>query len=247
MSISSEEWARRAASFGNAAADYDRGRPAYPPEAVRWAIGDDGDHDDHPRAVLDLAAGTGKLTGVLIALGCEVTAVEPLDDMRAFVPAPARALKGTAERIPLDDASVDAVVVGQAYHWFDTVRATAEIVRVLRPGGRVAALWNLSDSRDALTAAYAKATRGMTIEERGLDTAPPWPSDAGIVEPELAKFPGTEDYDANRLVAYASSLSWVINAEAAERERVLADIRALAPAGNFRLVEQVTVWRGVRA
>ncbi len=245
MTITPEEWARRASSFGAAAEAYAYGRPAYPVDAVKWAIGWD-DAERRPR-VLDLAAGTGKLTGTLLDLGCDVVAVEPLDDMRAYIPSGATALKGTAEQIPLKDGSVNAVVVGQAFHWFDVTPATAEIVRVLRPGGQVAALWNMYDADDPTTLAYAKTVRGMTSTEHGLERQPPWPADAGIVEPELAKFSGSETYNADRLVAYAASHSWVINAEFDERKRVLDAVRSVAPAGQFRIVEQVTVWRGVRA
>src|SRR3954464_7845825 len=129
---------RRALSFGSAAAEYDAARPSYPAEAVQWAVGDAG-------RVLDLGAGTGKLTRVVLDLGLEAVAVEPDDAMRALIPAESYA--GTAEEIPLPDGSVDAIVVGQAFHWFDAARALPEMVRVLRPGGRIGLFWNLYDDR----------------------------------------------------------------------------------------------------
>jgi ubiquinone/menaquinone biosynthesis C-methylase UbiE len=129
-----------ARAFGSQAENYDRARPGWPADAVAGLIERFGAH-----TVLDLAAGTGKLTRLLVAHADEVIAVEPVDGMRAVlervVPG-ARVLTGTAEAIPLDDESVDAVFVAEAFHWFDLERAPAEIARVLRPGGHVAVLWN---------------------------------------------------------------------------------------------------------
>ena len=96
--------------------------------------------------IVDLAAGTGKLTRLLAASGATVIAVEPVAEMRAAIPAPAQVLEGTAERIPLDTASADLVTVAQAFHWFDGDAALAEIHRVLRPGGRARA--GLEPARD---------------------------------------------------------------------------------------------------
>jgi SAM-dependent methyltransferase len=127
-------------AFGSQAENYERGRPGWPAEAIANVIERIG-----ARTVLDLAAGTGKLTRVLVEHAPEVIAVEPVDRMRAVlervVPA-ARILKGTAEAIPLEDASVDAVFVAEAFHWFDLDRAPAEIARVLRPGGWIVVVWN---------------------------------------------------------------------------------------------------------
>ena len=125
-----------AKGFSSAADIYERGRPGYAPEAVSWLCERLGIGPE--RTVLDLAAGTGKLTRDLVPSGARVIAVEPLDEMRAHlervVPA-AESLAGTAEQIPLADGSVDAVVCAQAFHWFDPERALPEIHRVLRPGG----------------------------------------------------------------------------------------------------------------
>ncbi len=127
-----------ARSFGNAAADYERGRPGWPQDAV--------DFFELPRTatVLDLAAGTGKLTRVLVSRFARVIAVEPSDDMRAVleeVVPDAVALPGSAEAIPLADSSVDAAFVADAFHWFGTQEVVAEVARVLRPGGILALLW----------------------------------------------------------------------------------------------------------
>jgi SAM-dependent methyltransferase len=118
--------------------------------------------------VLDLAAGTGKLTATLIGLGAEVTAVEPDPAMlaelrRELGSAPGlRTQSGRAEDIPLPDASVDAVLVGQAMHWFDLDRAIPEIARVLRPGGVLAALWNVDDDRTGWVATLAEISKGKS-------------------------------------------------------------------------------------
>jgi SAM-dependent methyltransferase len=133
-----------ARSFGSAADAYDRGRPSYPREAVSWLVGDE------PVSVLELGAGTGKLTEVLVALGHDVLATDPdermLDVLSARLP-DVRATVGTAEQIPAGPASYDVVVAGQAFHWFDLDRALPEIARVLRPGGRLSLVWNLRDER----------------------------------------------------------------------------------------------------
>jgi ubiquinone/menaquinone biosynthesis C-methylase UbiE len=134
-------------------ARYERGRPGYPQAAVDAIVAELGLGPG--RTVLDLAAGTGKLTRLLIPSGANVIAVEPVREMRekltGFV-----ALAGTAERIPLTDGYVDAVTVAQAFHWFDADRALREIHRVLRPGGGVALIWNARDERQPLQAALSE-------------------------------------------------------------------------------------------
>ena len=123
----------RSLSFGSAAAAYERGRPSYPPEAIDWLL------PAGALKVLDLGAGTGKLTTRLVERGLDVVAVDPIPDMlerlRASLP-DTLALEGTAEEIPLEDNSVDAVLVAQAWHWVDPQRAVPEIARVLRQIGR---------------------------------------------------------------------------------------------------------------
>jgi ubiquinone/menaquinone biosynthesis C-methylase UbiE len=137
-----------AAAFGAAAADYERARPSYPPESIdvlRRELG------VGPGArVCDLAAGTGKLTRLLVATGADVVAVEPVPGMReqlSEVLPDIDVLDGTAEAIPLEDGSRDAVTVAQAFHWFKFDEAIAEIGRVLRPGGGLAILFNQRDER----------------------------------------------------------------------------------------------------
>lgn len=134
----------RSLSFGSEAAAYERGRPSYPPEAIDWLL-PEGAHD-----VLDLGAGTGKLTTRLVERGLDVIAVDPIPEMLELLSTSlpdTPALLGTAEEIPLADNSVDAVLVAQAWHWFDPERAVKEVSRVLRPGGRLGLVWNTRDER----------------------------------------------------------------------------------------------------
>jgi ubiquinone/menaquinone biosynthesis C-methylase UbiE len=129
----------RARSFGQVADLYQRARPGYPPEAIAWLLGPE------PLDVLDLGAGTGKLTAALLAAGHRVTALEPLPEMRAILAATlhaATAIDGRAEQLPLADDSVDAVVAGSAFHWFEREPTLDEIARVLRPSGVFGLLGN---------------------------------------------------------------------------------------------------------
>lgn len=131
-----------ALSFGPVAEAYDRARPTYPEEAVWWLTG------SGTSSVVELGAGTGKLTARLVAAGHDVLAVDPSTEMlaRLHENAPgARVAVATAEAIPAPDRSVDVVVCGQSFHWFDHDRALPEIARVLRPGGRIALVWNIRD------------------------------------------------------------------------------------------------------
>jgi len=134
-------WAR---SFGGVAHAYERGRPGYPEQAAAWLVG------PAPATVLELGAGTGKLTAMLTALGHDVLATDPepalLERLRANVPE-ARVQEAPAEEIPLGDGSVDVVVAAQSFHWFDLDRALSEIARVLRPGGHLGLVWNERDER----------------------------------------------------------------------------------------------------
>src|SRR5215813_6849285 len=139
-----------ALSFGTMAREYSQHRPTYPLEAVRWALTGQQTADLQGLRVLDMAAGTGKLTEALVALQADALAVEPdpamLAQLHARLPQ-VRAAQGRAEQIPAPDQAFDAVVVGDAFHWFDQTVALGEIARVLRPGGVVAALWNFDDVR----------------------------------------------------------------------------------------------------
>jgi len=140
-----DDHSAHANSFGPAADIYERGRPGYPDAAVTWLL-----PAGRPR-VVDLGAGTGKLTRQIRDRGLEVTAVDPSEQMLAqlalAVPG-VPALIGSAERIPLPAGSADAVLVAQAWHWIDPARAVPEIARILRPGGRLGLVWNLRDESE---------------------------------------------------------------------------------------------------
>lgn len=155
-----------ARSFGSVADSYDRGRPSYPADAVKWLVG------DSPARVLELGAGTGKLTEILVSLGHDVFATDPDDAMLDILSEKlpdVRATSGTAEQIPAGDSLYDVVVVGQAFHWFDHAKALAEIGRVLRTDGRLAVIQNERDERIPWV---RKLGRLIGSQEDGFDPSP---------------------------------------------------------------------------
>jgi SAM-dependent methyltransferase len=147
-----------APSFARVAEAYERARPEYAPEAVAYLV------ERLGSVVLDLGAGTGKLARQLAACGLDVVAVEPLAEMRALIPAGIETLAGTAEAIPLPEASVDAVTVAQAFHWFDEQKALAEIERVLRPGGLLAVVSNRREPPGAFDDVLARHRAHAPLE-----------------------------------------------------------------------------------
>jgi SAM-dependent methyltransferase len=222
----SEVHDRRARSFDGVADAYRRARPTYPAAAVAWVLA-----IAPGRRVVDLAAGTGKLTQVLVSEGADVVAVEPLDRMRAALEQTVpgiRALAGTAEQIPLPDGSADAVFAAQAFHWFDAPRALDEIARVLVPGGAVGLLWNLRDDRVAWVAELTRALGGAgdVLGSHELDDEPiRHPRFAGV---ERREFPNPEPFDRARLVEWARSTSSIATLDPAGREAALGEVGRLA-------------------
>jgi SAM-dependent methyltransferase len=229
-----EEWTRRGSSFGAVAAAYAEHRPDYPADAVRWCVAPTGRALAGLR-VLDLGAGTGKLTAVLVGLGAEVTAVEPDDamlaELRRQVPS-ARALHGPAEAIPLPHGSVDAVLCGQSMHWFDMSRALPEIARVLVPGGALGALWNSDDDRVEWVAGLQIVTAGAaspTLSARRMDGAAFGRDQFGVdlfTATERAEFPNPQPQTTEKLIATLGTHSQVLVMDPAERDRLLAQVRA---------------------
>jgi SAM-dependent methyltransferase len=232
-----------ATGFARLVEAYERARPEYPPEAIAW-LADELDLRAG-RTVVDLAAGSGKLTRPLAALGCEVIAIEPVAEMRAAIGPVARALDGTAEAMPVPDDSADAVTVGQAFHWFDGPKALAEIERVLRPGGALALVWNRRPSESSeLHAAISE----IIAPYRG--DAPAHASGAwreAFAGRELTErhFEFTQRLDADGLADRAGSTSFIAALDDAEREPLLARVRALAPDGPVDVPYEceIHVWR----
>ncbi len=220
--------------FGATAGLYERGRPDYPAAAVRRLVERLGLGPG--RTVLDLAAGTGKLTRLLVPSGARVIAVEPVPEMRAElerrVPG-AAAMEGTAEQIPLADGSVHAVTVGQAFHWFDADAALQELHRVLRPGGGLALIWNARDERDPLQAALSEIIdplEGKTPTRRQRD----WQGlldGCGLFDPaQTVRFRHLQTVDEEGLVGRVLSISFVAASPVPVRRDVEARVRALARA-----------------
>jgi SAM-dependent methyltransferase len=216
----------RARSFERVAADYERHRPDYPEESLRWAADRLG--LEARARVLDVGAGTGKLSRGLVACGFEVVAVEPggamLEQLRLAVPE-AEALEGPAEAIPLAEASVNAAFAGQAFHWFDRELAVPELHRVMRPEGGLALLWNWWDERDPLQRELGELV-GYAGHDPYLDgelPGAPFFRELGrtIVE-------SVQDSTPQAISAYLATSSMFLTMEPDERERRLADVRAVA-------------------
>jgi SAM-dependent methyltransferase len=262
-----DEHARRAASFGAAAAAYAQHRPDYPVAAIRWALEPLADVG-RPLDALDLGAGTGKLTTQLAGLSTaagqvHVVAVEPdpsmLAELRHQLP-DVTAMAGRAESIPLPDASVDAVLAGQAAHWFDKDRALPEIARVLRPGGVLAGLWNADDSSvDWVVGLHEASGRRTVIPILGpedMDRARgTWTTEVGkqfFWPAEPGKFSHSHIRTAESMVETLRTHSLFLVMEEPEREAVLTDVReflATTPqtaSGEFALPLITLVVRAVR-
>jgi SAM-dependent methyltransferase len=208
--------------FAEVAGAYERGRPGYPDDAVRWLAGFE------PRDVVDLGAGTGKLTRALVGLGHRVTAVEPLAEMRAELEAllpEVYAAAGSAEAMPLPDACADAVTSAQAFHWFDHDDALPEIVRVLRPGGRIALVWNSRDDRDSWMSRLSAIIGNESIQES--DVVPVLDA-SGLFGPvETAVFSFEQTLDRDGLLDLVLSRSYLAKLPPPEREPVLDAVGAL--------------------
>jgi SAM-dependent methyltransferase len=230
-----------ATQFAAVADAYERGRPDYAP-AVVGAIA--AELKIPPGApVLDLAAGTGKLTRALLEVGLDVVAVEPQESLRAVLAeniGPERARDGVAEAIPLPDASVAAVTVADAFHWFDHGRALGEIRRVLRPGGGLAVLATAPDWSDAPWAdEVGTLIVGLRPDHPNFD-GPPW-QDAvraagGWSEPREVRVTTSQPASGNRVLDYVASISWVAGLPDAQRTEALARVRAVIDASEVPAV-----------
>jgi ubiquinone/menaquinone biosynthesis C-methylase UbiE len=207
---------------------YDRGRPSYPAEAVRFALEPLRGRPD--LRALDVGAGTGKLTQVLCAAGVPTVAVEPAPGMLKVLKhavSRAQVLAGSAEELPLPDAAVDLVAVGQAFHWFDPDRALPEMARVLRPGGRLALFYNSRDDSVAWVSALADLV-GDHADHAGAHREQD-PEVLGRFVPEqLGRFRHEQELDADGLAELVGSRSYVIRMAPDERAELLNRVRTLA-------------------
>jgi len=255
----------RGSSFGAAADAYAEHRPGYAEAGVRWAL--EPVWARRPLRVIDLGAGTGKLTSTLTRLGAEVTAVEPDPKMLAVLQrdmeevASVRVRPGRAEDIPVPDGAADAVVAGQAMHWFDMDRALPEIARVLSPGGVLAGLWNVDDDRVDWVAELARMSKhnsSVTLlrwregtpdsrQERLLTEGSEFFGDA-----QVGEFEHGHARTADSLVAMIATHSHFLVMDETERTRLLAQVRDFlrnrpeTSAGEFVMPMVTVVVRALR-
>jgi SAM-dependent methyltransferase len=226
-----------ARGFDRAGDAYERGRPGYPADAVEFLVSALGISPG--TRVLDLAAGTGKLTRQLVPTGADLVAVEPVAGMRskfAEVVPSVPVLEGTAEQIPLASGSLDAVLCAQAFHWFDAERAQREIHRVLRPGGGLGMIWNVRDE-------VVEWERRLSELVRGHESDAPrrhwgrWrePFDEAVLFTALEErqFPHRQEGDVETMLARVGSISFVAALADEERAAFLEEVRKLVePAGS---------------
>jgi ubiquinone/menaquinone biosynthesis C-methylase UbiE len=218
--------------FERQADAYERGRPSYPPEATAWLRAELGLGPG--RTVVDVGAGTGKLTRAMLSSGAAVTAVEPVAAMRAVLERElpeVSALDGTAESLPLDDEAVDAIVVGQAFHWFDGASALREFHRVLGAGGRLGLVWNVRDRRQELQRAIDEITEPFRRGTPSL-AGGEWRSafdHSALFKPRSERNVRFElELDPETFVDRLASISFIAALDDPEREQVLARVRRLA-------------------
>ncbi|WP_309127908.1 class I SAM-dependent methyltransferase [Microbacterium sp.] len=243
---------QRATSFGAQASAYDAGRPEYPVEAVEWMLAR---LPIGARRIADVGAGTGKLTRAVLATGLdEIVAVDPDARMLAALAGTTSAVPtvvGTAESLPLEDGSVDAVVMGQAWHWVDPVAASTEIGRVVRPAGTLGLIWNIRDEREE----WVRALTGI-MHSSPAENMVNGPTGPGIREPfddvERRSWQWARPMSRAQLHTMVFSRSYLITAP--ERERIqiardmdaLFDELALDDAGTIDLPYVTTAYRATR-
>jgi SAM-dependent methyltransferase len=240
-----EKKAERAGSFGQVASDYERFRPGPPVSAVDWFL------PKHIGRVVDLGAGTGALTRLLIGRADEVIAVEPDDRMRSVlskeVPG-SKVVKGRGESMPLPDSSIDAVLASSSWHWMDPVPALHEVGRILVPGGTLGAVWSGPDPEGPFLVQARALLAGQSAggaqaeggdpgdgEFRGLimgDALRPSstleiPDDVPFEQPESRVFTWDMALDADELIGLLSTFSWIITMPEERRTKVIAEARRL--------------------
>jgi SAM-dependent methyltransferase len=216
--VMADEIRDHARSFAGVAQAYDRARPSYPPDAATWLVG------GQRSTVVELGAGTGKLTELLVAAGHDVVATDPLPEMldrlRERVPG-ARAAVASAEGIPIASRSVDVVVCAQAFHWFDHDVALPEIARVLRPGGVLALVWN---ARDEGIPWVRKLGRIIGSADSRTDLAAPAEATEHFGPVEHAEFRFWQSLRRDELFDLVRSRSYVALLDEPERDALLARV-----------------------
>jgi SAM-dependent methyltransferase len=241
--------AARSRNFGSIAELYERVRPGYPAEAVAWFLSD-GVPVSRELRIADVGTGTGKLTDALLASGRAVTAVDPDPGMLAVLSAKhpeVTTVTGTAEQLPFADGTFDVVTFGQSWHWVDPPRGSAEVARVLRPGGHLGLFWNIRDAREPWVAELADILGHQSADELMLDAGGPV-----VTEPlqfdAMREFAWTSTIDVATLVDLAATHGFVITASEADRRQMLDAVRALGERvaeadGMLRLPYRLYVYR----
>jgi SAM-dependent methyltransferase len=224
-------------SFELVADLYERARPEYPAEAIAWIVEELDLRTG--RTVLDLGAGTGKLTRALVPTGARVIAVEPgeqmLAQLRAAVPE-AEPLLGAAEAIPLSDASVDGITIGQAFHWFRHDEGLPELHRVLRPGGAVALIWNTRDHDHPIQQGIRDAIAPLVPAGRDPHSAAALVASDLFGPVEEREFSWGDELDADGVVARVGSVSFVAAAPAEKRGEIERHIRKIVAREGGRVI-----------
>jgi SAM-dependent methyltransferase len=232
----------QARSFHRAAAEYDRGRPGWPPAILDLLP------LERDATVLDLGAGTGKLTRILVDRYTRVIAVEPLDELRAILAERAQEAevrKGAAEAIPLADGELDGVFAGQAFHWFANDNAVAEIARVLRPGGVLAVLWNHAIEPSPLPPDYRTRLAQLHDEGRPAEAEPDIVVRSGFFGAETESYVDHEQVsDREDVLAFAASVSWIAMRD--DRDEILAELSRMLPPGEYGFPMRANVAWAIR-
>ncbi|GAA1958539.1 class I SAM-dependent methyltransferase [Microbacterium deminutum] len=214
-------------SFGGEAGTYEAGRPDYPPEAVAWML-QPVHHEGRALRVADVGAGTGKLTRVAVELGGEVVAIDPDPAMLAELRAQVHGVPtfvGSAERMPLPDASVDALLFGQAWHWVDVDGASTEAGRVLRSGGVLGLIWNIRDESVPWVRRLTEIMHGSHAELLLAQGDPRVEEPFGVLQAREWRW--SRRMTRESLLAMAASRSYIITASESDRARILAEVGAL--------------------
>jgi SAM-dependent methyltransferase len=216
-----------AIGFASAADLYERARPSYPQEAIDWLVAQT--RLGPGSTVVDLGAGTGKLTRLLLPSGARVVAVEPIAEMRAHIHG-AEVLDGTAEAMPLPDGAADVVTVAQAFHWFDHDRALPEIHRVLREGGKLVIVWNMRDLDDPMQRGVEELLRPIRKEVPG-QVLGAWREPlrrSSLFGPAtVGEFAYEQQFTTDDLCDRVASTSFVAALPPVDREELLVRVRAL--------------------